>query len=286
MLNTTLEPATAQDWSLTLSPKRFYLAVGYDAQVQLSILSLAQTELVITLKMDGLPPGVDASFGGHTMFSLAPGSLGDFPITFEAREYASNGVYEVRLLAQDNYGKMQSKSLEIIVVSEVKVVIKTNPPVSGLRISIDGTDLYTDSNGELGLSLNVGSHDFEFKDNARSFEAWNFTSMCDPTGSVHIGSEWYISKITEQVKAPTQVVLKTKEPTIMRIDTITAVILAVVIIVALVIWMRKKTLVPVAVVESAKVFCVQCGAENPSDNEFCGKCGQRLGKDTGTAKTP
>jgi hypothetical protein len=26
----------------------------------------------------------------------------------------------------------------------------------------------------------------------------------------------------------------------------------------------------------AKIFCVECGAENPTTNEFCGKCGQKL----------
>jgi ribosomal protein L40E len=25
-----------------------------------------------------------------------------------------------------------------------------------------------------------------------------------------------------------------------------------------------------------RVFCAQCGAENPPANEFCGKCGQKL----------
>jgi hypothetical protein len=27
---------------------------------------------------------------------------------------------------------------------------------------------------------------------------------------------------------------------------------------------------------SVKIFCVECGAENPATNEFCGKCGQKL----------
>jgi len=49
-----------------------------------------------------------------------------------------------------------------------------------------------------------------------------------------------------------------------------------VVLLAVIVRSRPKGRAPQRMVSPPTVFCVECGAENPSTNEYCGKCGNRL----------
>ena len=52
------------------------------------------------------------------------------------------------------------------------------------------------------------------------------------------------------------------------------VIGAIVLLSLLIVWSRGRS--PKASTKPVSVYCVECGADNPSKNEYCGKCGKRL----------
>jgi uncharacterized membrane protein YvbJ len=53
-------------------------------------------------------------------------------------------------------------------------------------------------------------------------------------------------------------------------------VLILVLIVALVALSRRRKTSPTPSAAAGMVYCSQCGTQNPTANEFCGKCGNKI----------